>query len=219
MELSNLESNAREVFRRNLNHYMHLRGIDQSDIVERLGITASTVSDWVNGKKYPRVDAMQRLSDVLGVRMAQLTDDIKDAEAQNLFAAYPNVRPIKRQRIPLLGEIAAGRPIYAEQDYEAYVDADESLHADFALKIRGDSMSPKILNGDVVFIRSQPDVRDGQIAAVVVDDDATLKCVYHLQNGLQLVSFNPEYPPMLYTQENSDVIVVLGLAVGVYRGL
>lgn len=213
------ESSARKAFQKNLNYYMELRGIEQSDIVNRLNITASTVSDWVNGKKYPRVDAMQRLADMLGVRMAQLTDDGEVPPASERFAQWDNLRPIKKQRIPLLGEIAAGQPIYAEQEYETYVDADENLHADFALKVKGNSMHPKIQDGDVIFIRSQPDVCDGQIAAVVVDDTATLKCVYHLQNGVQLVSINPDYPPMLFTQENSDVILILGLAIGIYRGL
>ena len=70
-----INQNAREVFRQNLKYYMNARGIDQAYIVNKLGLTASTISDWVNGKKYPRVDAMQRLADLLGVTFADLTDD------------------------------------------------------------------------------------------------------------------------------------------------
>lgn len=70
--------NAREVFVRNLNHYMQIRGKDQADIVSTLGVSASTVSDWVKGKKYPRVDAMQRLADLLGVLMSDLTAESTD---------------------------------------------------------------------------------------------------------------------------------------------
>ena len=96
-------SSQRETFVRNLGTYMRIRGIDQSDIVSALGITASTVSDWVNGKKYPRVDAMQRLADYLGVLLSDLTSDAND-------------KTVKSVRIPVLVTIPAGIPIEAIED-------------------------------------------------------------------------------------------------------
>lgn len=207
------QENAREVFKNNLNRYMELRGIDQAYIVSQLGITASTVSDWVNGKKYPRVDAMQRLADLLRVSLASLTTNAEPA-----FSLPADLLPLSRRRIPVLGSIAAGTPIAAAREYDEYVSVAGDMHrADAALRVEGDSMAPRYLPGDLVLIRLQEDVDDGQVAAVCVDDSVTLKHVYHLQNGAQLISDNPKYPPMIYTADNSDSIRIMGLAVGFIR--
>ena len=97
------------------------------------------------------------------------------------------------------------------------MDVGGSVRADFALEVRGESMEPVYRDGDVVYIRRQDDVRDGQVAAVVVDDSATLKRVYHLPVGVQLMPLNPAFAPMLFTPENSDSVRILGLAVGYFR--
>lgn len=204
---------AREIFKKNLNHYMELRGIDQAYIVEHLNLTASTVSDWVNGKKYPRVDAMQRLADLLDVTMAALTSDLSQP------ALPAGLLPVVKRRIPILGHVAAGVPIMAEREYEEYEDDTYGLSCDYVLRVEGDSMEPRVMNGDIVYVRQQPDVDDGQIAVVGVDDSVTLKVVYHLPNGLQLVSLNPKYKPMIYTQSNTDYLAVIGLAVAYKRRL
>ena len=116
--------------------------------------------------------------------------------------------------MPLLGAIAAGAPIYAEQSL-AVADCEVGLQCDFALRVKGDSMvGARIHDGDIVFIRRQDDVADGQIAAVIIDDEATLKRVYHVKNGLQLLSENPKYPPMMFTLAECGTIRILGLAVG-----
>lgn len=203
---------AREIFKRNLNHYMELRGIDQAYIVDHLNLTASTVSDWVNGKKYPRVDAMQRLADLLDVTMAALTSDLSHSSLP------AGLLPIEKRRIPILGPIAAGTPLTAEREYDNYVSiAGDSHHADAALRVEGDSMTPRYLDGDLVLIRLQDDVDNGQIAAVCIDDCITLKRLYHMPHGVQLVSENPKYAPMMFDASNSDSIRVMGLAVGYVR--
>jgi len=133
---------------------------------------------------------------------------------------HPDLHHIRRKRVPLLGDIAAGAPIYAEQEYESYVLADEDIKCDFALRACGDSMiNARINDGDIVFIREQPDVDNGEIAAVIIDDCATLKRVYHIPGGLQLISENPRYKPMYYTQDNSDDLHILGKAVAFQSGL
>ena len=208
---------AREIFVKNLASYMRSRGVEQADIVQHLGLSASTVSDWVNGKKYPRVDAMQRLADMLGVAMSDLTAEVGDVSA---IPDFPNIRPIRKKRVPLLGKIAGGVPIYADEDLECFALADEDLHCDFALEVEGDSMvDARINNGDIVFIREQPDVENGEIAAVIIDDSATLKRVYKTKAGLQLVSANPKYAPMVFNQDNSEYIRILGKAVAVQSRL
>ncbi|HIT69207.1 MAG TPA: S24 family peptidase [Candidatus Aphodomonas merdavium] len=98
---------------------------------------------------------------------------------------------------------------------EGYVDAPEK--ADYALEIEGDSMEPDYLDGDTIYIRQQPDVYDGGVAVVLVDDSATLKRVYHLQDGLQLVSNNPKYPPMHVSFSEHSAIRILGIVVGYTR--
>lgn len=209
-----INQNARQVFQRNLKYYMNIRGIDQAYIVNRLGLTASTISDWVNGKKYPRVDAMQRLADLLGVTIADLTDD------QNVRTPLPaGLTPVRMRRIPILGHVAAGVPIMAEREYEEYEDDATGIPCDYVLRVEGDSMEPRILNGDIVFVRQQPDVDDGQIAVVGIDDSVTLKVIYHMPGGLQLVSLNPKYKPMIYTQDNTDYLAIIGKAVAFKRRL
>ncbi|MEG0126007.1 MAG: S24 family peptidase, partial [Clostridia bacterium] len=99
------------------------------------------------------------------------------------------------------------------------VTCNEDVPCDFALRVKGDSMNPRLFDNDVVFIRSQPDVHDGQIAAVMVDDSATLKHVYHIAGGVQLVSDNADYAPMTFTAHNSESISILGLAVAYQRRL
>lgn len=209
-----INQNAREVFRQNLKYYMNARGIDQAYIVNKLGLTASTISDWVNGKKYPRVDAMQRLADLLGVTIADLTDD------QNVRMPLPaGLSPVRVRRIPIIGHVAAGVPIMAEREYEEYEDDTYGIACDYVLRVEGDSMEPRILDGDVVYVRQQPDVDDGQIAVVGVDDSVTLKVVYHMPGGLQLVSLNPKYKPMIYTRDNTDYLAIIGKAVAFKRRL
>lgn len=122
-----------------------------------------------------------------------------------------------RRRVPVLGDIAAGEPIVAERVYDEYVDIpDDGTHRyDAALRVTGDSMAPKYQIGDLVLVRYQDDVDDGQIAAVCLDDTVTLKRIYHMPNGLQLISDNPAYPPMVYTNMEVNNAHLVGLAVGV----
>lgn len=127
-----------------------------------------------------------------------------------------NILPIRFKKIPLLGEIAAGEPIFADQEYGAYVTAGEDLNADFALRVKGDSMSPRIQNGDVVFIAQQPTVENGQIAAIIIEDEATLKRVYINEDTITLISENAAYAPFSY-KIGEENIRILGRAVAFTR--
>lgn len=115
-----------------------------------------------------------------------------------------------------MGEIACGKPIYAEEAFEGYVQCGADISADFALICKGDSMvNARILDGDIVFIRKQSIVEDGEIAAVVIDDEATLKRFYFDRNNntVTLVAENPKYKPLTYKNEELNSIYVLGKAV------
>lgn len=127
-----------------------------------------------------------------------------------------NIFPIKTKQIPLLGEIACGEPIFANEEYGEYVMTSDELDADFCLQAKGDSMKgARILNGDIVFIRKQDMVDNGEIAAVVIGDEATLKRVnyYPDKNLLILKAENPKYPDQIYTDEQLDTVKILGKAI------
>lgn len=188
-------------------------GMTLLQLSTKIGVSEATVQRYESGEiKNPTQQRIVALAKALNVDVNYLMgwDDSRPIPA--------TLKPVKRRKIPMLGNIAAGQPIFTEQAYEEYDDDDNNApHCDFVLRVQGDSMEPKILNNDIVYIRSQPDVNDGQIAAVAIDDTATLKVVYHIQNGLQLISLNPSYPPMIYNQDNSDYLAILGLAVAYKR--
>ena len=124
------------------------------------------------------------------------------------------IYPIELKKFPLLGEISCGVPEYANEDRESYILAGSDIKADFCLIAKGDSMiNARIKDGDVVFIRSQPDVENGEIAAVLIEDEATLKRVYKKPNSVILMAENPAYSPLVYTNEDLDAIRILGKAV------
>ena len=126
----------------------------------------------------------------------------------------PNTCPIETKRFPLLGKIACGEPVFADEDRESYVEAGTNIQADFCLKAKGDSMiNARIYDGDIVFIRKQPDVNDGEIAAVLIDDEATLKRVFKMPGRIQLRAENPKYKPIDITEEQNIKVLVLGKAV------
>ena len=207
------------------------RGLTTEALSQRSGVPKGTINKILNGEtRNPTVGTLKALAGALECPLEWLSDNggsaavpaprpanipgvrrLGDATEAHWF---DNLLPIVTRRVPLLGTIAAGAPIYAEQEL-AVADCDNGIHCDFALRVKGDSMiGARIHDGDVVFIRRQDDVADGQIAAVVIDDEATLKRVYHVKNGLQLLSENPKYPPMMFTLAECGVIRILGLAVG-----
>lgn len=201
-----------------LEHAMHIRKVRQIDLANRTGIGKSSISTYLTGAYVPKQTNIYKLASALDVNPAWLMGEdvpMDPLPSALLPASVRRISAQAAQRIPMIGEIAAGIPIVAEQDYETFVDC--PMKADFALTVRGNSMEPTFLDGDVVYLREQPDVDEGQIAAVIVDDSATLKHVYHDPNGLTLISENRSYPPMHYTSENSESLRILGLVVGYTR--
>ena len=126
------------------------------------------------------------------------------------------ITQMQSHSVPLIGSVAAGTPILAEENYDAYIDC--PCKADYALRISGDSMNPNYLDGDVVFIRTQDTIDyDGQVLVVLLDDSATLKHVYRQNNGLLLISDNPSYQPMFMPFDEYNTVRVLGKPVGFTR--
>lgn len=200
------------------------KGYTQTELAELLGYKSrSSINKIeVEGRDIPRSSVIKfaKALDVTPAYLMGWEDEPKPE--QSLYDQFNNLHPVKLKRFPLLGEIACGEPIYAEEDHESYVSADADIRADFCLKAKGDSMiNADIHDGDVVFIRSQSMVENGEIAAVIIEDEATLKRVYYDRenNRLQLIAENPKYAPLVYTGEELNYIRILGKAVTLMREL
>lgn len=152
-----------------------------------------------------------------------LSSDELEAELKRLkeFDSTGIMRPITRRRLPMLGNVACGEPIFADESHESYVDADSDTDADFCLTAKGDSMiNARIFDGDVLFVKSQPTVENGEIAVVLIEDEATVKRVYYDKenNVITLAPENPVYKPMRYEGAALDQIRILGKVVsGQYK--
>lgn len=132
------------------------------------------------------------------------------------LSQYSNIKPIQLRKFPVLGEIACGEPIFASEDRKHYIMADMDIDADFCLTAKGNSMiNARINDGDIVFIKEMPMVANGDIAAVIIDNEATLKRFYYYpeKNKVVLNPENPIYEPLVYTKEELNEIRVLGKAV------
>jgi len=127
----------------------------------------------------------------------------------------PNIIPMPTMRkVPLIGSIACGTPILAEENCEGEVDVPDHVRADFALRCKGDSMiNARIFDGDIVYIRQQESVEHGEIAAILIDDEATLKRVYLYEDHISLEAENPQYRPMVYWEDELNKVRILGKAI------
>lgn len=203
------------IFSKNLNRLMEQKNENVTDLSEKTGIAYSTVNDWKNGKKMARGGGLQKLSDHFGVNVSELTSE----NIQDVVEEIPNIYSLGEMiKIPVLGEIACGDPIIAEENIIGYRyhSKDSLVNGNtFYLKAKGDSMEPKIPNGADVLIREQPSVEDGEIAAVLVngDTEATLKRVRYQGETVLLMAENSLYQPYIINAENPARI--LGKAIEV----
>lgn len=185
-------------------------GLTLEDVGDYVGVGKSTVRKWEHGDiENMKRDKIALLSKIL--KLSPLTFITGEVE----YGTPDNIIPLpKMKKIPLLGTIACGEPILAAQNIEALINADENLNADFALRCKGDSMiNARIFDGDIVYIREQPDVEDGEIAAVLIGEEATLKRVYKYPSKVVLRPENPLYDDMIYSKEEMNEVRILGKAV------
>jgi len=183
----------------------------QIDLADQLGITQATLSNWERGIHDPDNDTLLTLSKLFGVSTDYLLGVSDKSNQHNTHS--------KGVWIPVLGTVAAGIPIEAVEDIIDYEEIDMNMAKSgehFGLLIKGVSMEPKISEGDVVIVRRQQDVENGEIAIVLVNgDEATCKKVCKHDNGISLVSTNPACSPMFYTLEETEnlPISILGKVV------
>ena len=195
----------------NLKKLREQRGFNMKEIAIKLGIPYTTYVGYEKGEREPNSDVLIKIANYYNTSVDFI---LGVTTTQDIFS-IPNINPIpKTKNVPLLGTIACGEPILAEENIENYVTVDMKANVDFALKCKGDSMiNARIFDGDIVYIHSQPDVENGEIAAVLIDNEATLKKVHKYPNKLVLSPCNPMYDDLVYTEEQLNDIRILGKAV------
>ena len=168
------------------------------------------ISKWETGFQTPHTDTLKILAEALEVSTDFLLTGI-----ENIQQDTTDEMSIPVKKIRMLGSIACGTPIFCNEEHEYVLATGENANADFCLTARGDSMiNARIADGDIVFIKQQSMVENGEIAAVVIGDEATLKRVYKTAEGLMLVAENPAYQPMYFSGDELNQTYVLGKAIG-----
>lgn len=194
-------------------------GMTQLEFGRIAGVSDKAVSSWESGLSIPRMGAIEKISSYFHVPKSVLIDGTNTGSP-----VPPGFLPLpETERLPLVGRIACGTPILAEENIDDYVDVPKAARATFVLLCQGDSMSPRIQDGDYVYVRKQPAVENGELAAVRIGTEATLKRVYFSPESpdrLILQAENPAYAPMIYTgQEELEDVSIEGKIVGIYRSM
>ncbi|MGP1512719.1 MAG: LexA family protein [Gemella haemolysans] len=200
-------------FSKNLKYYLKIRNKTQLDLAKAIGVSNTTINNYVKGYNTPRMDKLDKICNYLRIERSDLLNTSTSEEKKTTSAL----------KIPVLGNVAAGIPISAVEDILDYEEVPISWQNQgefFALRIKGDSMQPRMENGDVVIVKQQSDANSGDtVIALVNGDDATCKRLEKTDNGIMLVSTNPKYPPMFFTKEDivTKPVVILGKVVE-FRG-
>ena len=197
-----------------------MRGMKQIELATLSGISKYSISHYLKGDWEGKQDAVYELARVLDVSEAWLMGYDVPPERKTVAKGAPAIPPgfiplPKMKKVPLIGAIACGDPITALQNREGEVDAPEDMRCDFALKCHGDSMTGAgIHDGDTVFIRIQPEVENGEIAAVRIGEEATLKRVYLHPDYIELRPENSAFESIIRRKEDMNDVQIEGKAVG-----
>ena len=201
------------------------KGYNMRQMASALNLPYTTYVNYEKGAREPNSEQLILISKYFGVSIDYLmgrTDvPFTEETSENIFEKYPNIQPLPEMRkVPLLGAIACGEPIYREED--EWISLPTDIKADFCLRCEGDSMiNARINDGDIVFIKSCPEVENGQIAAVSIDNEVTLKRVFYYpeKNRLVLYPENKAYEPFVYMNEELNDVRILGRAVMFLSGV
>lgn len=215
-------------FKDRLRTALEIRNMKQSELVEKTGIDKGQLSSWLSGKYKARQKNIALLSEALNVDEAWLMGFNVPMERTFVasdaidYSKYSNLMPLpysSGQTVPLIGTIACGTPILADENVEKEIKLPDNISADFCLRCKGDSMiNARIHDGDIVYIKKQPMVENGQIAAVLIANtadmaEATLKRVYVYDNKIMLVAENPLYQPLSFDRDDMNNVKIIGKAV------
>ena len=198
------------------------KGLTQQQLADTLEISKSSVNMYERGEREPGFETLEAIASVFNVDMNYLYG--KSEVRNSLFAAEETVPdgfeelPATKV-VPIVGRIACGEPITAEQNIEGTAAVPATWRASFCLICKGDSMEPRIKNGDLVAIRKQEMVENGEIAAVRIGGEATLKHVYIYPNYIELRPENPAYESIIKMREEMNEVQIEGKAVGLCRAM
>lgn len=187
-----------DIFVTQLRKAMFMKGWRQVDLKKALGESDGQISSWYNGRYRPNGEAMGKIANALGVSVNYL---LGKEEAPRL--TIPSFH-----EVPVLGKVAAGVPISAQEDVIGTITTDKEC---FALKIKGDSMSPRIMDGDIVLVRRQDYAEDGDLVIALIEDEATCKVLKKNHDSVTLVPFNPVFTPLVYSKDAN--IHILGRVI------
>ena len=202
------------MFRDQIKRIRLQNGFSQAQVASKLGVSQGAVSQWENGRTRPDPDQLVQLARLFSVSLDYFVEDLPVRD-------FDGVVEMRRRAVPVVGEIACGVPITAEQNVDGFADLPVGVTADFALRCVGDSMLPTFRDGDLVLIRQREDVPDGKVAAVMVDSEsATLKRIHHIPGGVIL---NPDnqagFAPLVLRAEDARAVRIIGQAVGFVRAM
>lgn len=188
----------------NIKKYRKASSYTQKDLANLLKVKPTTVASWEQGRNKPLMDKVTKLTNIFGVSLTDLVGSDQENEVTDYFSKKPRM-------VPLIGTIEMGTPITAEQNIEKYIPeymmdryADDTL---FALRCKGNSMYPLIPDGAIATIRQQSDVEDGEIAAVLINGEATLKKILHVGKTVVLRPANPEYKDIILDKDHPGTIL------------
>ena len=191
----------------NVKYLRKTKGLSQAVLARKLGINQASISLWESGKTNPDTETLMKLAKIFDVPLDYFMQDEPRRELDSVA--------IRKNAVPILGNIACGERVTPDTNPEGFADLPEGVHADFALRCKGDSMIPTFLDGDLVLIKQQPEVENGQIAAVNIENETTLKRIYMHENGVILRADNPAFGQVFIPSDRQ--IIIHGLAVGYTR--
>lgn len=191
----------------NVKYLRKTKGLSQAVLARKLGINQASISLWESGKTNPDTETLMKLAKIFDVPLDYFMSNEPRRELDSVA--------IRKNAVPILGNIACGERVTPDTNPEGFADLPEGVHADFALRCKGDSMIPTFLDGDLVLIKQQPEVENGQIAAVNIENETTLKRIYRHENGIILRADNPAFGQVFIPSDRQ--IIIHGLAVGYTR--
>ncbi len=206
------EKEIQSIFSKKLKYYLKLRNKTQLDLAKAIGVSNTTINNYVKGYNTPRMDKIDKICNYLNIERSNLLEDKEE-----------NNNTSQGIKIPVLGTVAAGIPISAVEDILDYEEIPQSWQNQgefFGLRIKGDSMKPDINDGDTVIVKQQSTANNGDVVIALVNgDDATCKKFEKLDNGIMLISNNSEYSPMYFSNEEvtTKPVVIVGRVIELRR--
>ena len=188
------------VFTERMARAMFVKGIRQAELVDKTGIDKGSMSSYVNGRYMPNAENVAKIAKALGVSVEYLLGK-EDLPRMSLPSMH---------EVPVIGKVAAGVPISAQEDIVGTVATDKNV---FALRVKGDSMSPRIMDGDVVLVRQQDYAEDGDVVIALIEGEATCKVLKRSHGAVSLVPFNAAFLPLVYTGSDAEEVRILGKVV------